>query len=183
MISHNHDDGPMTDTPRDNTVVWHQLSSGQALARLGSDAARGLHADEAAARLAQHGPNRLAEQARSGPLALFVAQFRNLLAVVLFGAAVLAATVGDVIDAVVILIVLLLNGLLGFYQKYRAERTLEALRRMLSRRAVVRREGQTTAIDAEHLVPGDVVLLEAGDQVPVDAGCCRRTAPRWARRR
>ncbi|MEW6647523.1 MAG: HAD-IC family P-type ATPase [Pseudomonadota bacterium] len=158
----------MTDTRRDDTTVWHQLNPEQALAQLGSDAARGLSADAAAARLAQHGPNRLAEQARPGPLALFLAQFKNLLAAVLFGAAVLAATVGDVVDAVVILIVLLLNGLLGFYQEYRAEQTLDALRRMLSRRAVVRRAGQTTEIDAEHLVPGDVVLLEAGDQVPAD---------------
>lgn len=158
----------MTATHRDDTAVWHQLSAEQALARLGSDAVRGLTTAEAAVRLAQYGPNRLAETPKPGPWALFVAQFRNLLVAVLFGAAVLAAVVGDLLDAAVILIVLLLNAALGFYQEYRAEQTLAALRKMLSRQATVRRDGQVSEIDAALLVPGDIVLLEAGDRVPAD---------------
>ncbi len=158
----------MNDLHPSNSVVWYQLTPEQAVAQLGSDAVHGLGAEEAAARLAHYGPNRLAEKSRPGPFALFLAQFRNFLIVVLFGAALLAAAVGELLDAAVILVVLLLNALLGFYQEYRAEQTLDALRKMLSRRATVRRGGHVTEIDAEQLVPGDVVLLEAGDQVPAD---------------
>lgn len=128
----------------------------------------GLDADEAERRLADHGPNRLAEAPGRSKLAIFVDQFRNLLVLVLLGAAVLAGAVGDIKDAAVISVVLLLNAILGFVQEAKAERSVDALRSMLVPTARVRRDGRTAEVEAESLVPGDVVLLEAGDRVPAD---------------
>ncbi|MFC7668212.1 cation-translocating P-type ATPase [Hymenobacter humi] len=131
-------------------------------------AAHGLSQPEAEQRLARYGPNRLAEKPPRSAWLKFIDQFKNVLVLVLVGATVLAAVIGDVQDALVILVVVLFNAVLGFYQEHRAEATLAALRQMLARHARVRRNGQTLEIDAEQAVPGDVVLLDAGDQVPAD---------------
>ena len=132
------------------------------------DTARGLGADDVAARLERYGPNRLDEPARRHPLLRFLDQFRSLLIVILIGAAVLAGIVGDLKDAIVIGIVLLINATIGFVMENRAERSLEALRTMLSATARVRRDGSAQLVDAEDVVPGDVVLLDAGDRLPAD---------------
>ena len=151
-----------------DSVSWHLLSSAEAAARQDVDPARGLEADAARERLTRHGENRLAE-ARPRPLWLkFLDQFRNFLVIVLLFAAVLAWAVGELKDSVVILIVVVFNALLGFYQEHRAERTLAALKGMLAASARVRRDGRVSELDAALLVPGDVVLLEAGDRVPAD---------------
>ena len=128
----------------------------------------GLGSDEAARLLEEHGPNRLAEAPGRSKLAIFVDQFRNLLIAVLIGAAVLAGAVGEIKDAVVITAVLFINAILGYVQESKAEKSLDALRSMLVPTARVRRDGRTTEVEAETLVPGDVVLLEAGDRVPAD---------------
>ena len=129
---------------------------------------RGLRGAEAAARLAVYGANELAEPA-SRPLWLrFADQFRSWLFAILLAAAVLAGAVGDAGDAAVIVVVLLINAMIGFLQERRAERSLEALRRMLVATARVRRDGMVRVVAAGELVPGDVVLLEAGDRVPAD---------------
>jgi Ca2+-transporting ATPase len=129
----------------------------------------GLSDEEAAARLAEHGPNRLEQGKSRPPWRLFVDQFRSLLVGVLAGAAVLAYVVGDLVDAVIIAVVLLANATIGFVQEFRAERSLAALQRLLSPTARVRRAGREALVPAEELVPGDVVLLEAGQRVPGDA--------------
>jgi Ca2+-transporting ATPase len=123
---------------------------------------------EVAARHARYGLNRLAEKPRRARWLLLLDQFKSLLILVLIGAAVLAGAIGDIKDAVVILVVVVLNALLGFYQEQRAEATLAALKKMLAPTARVRRGGQVVQIDAAQLTPGDVVLLEAGDRVPAD---------------
>lgn len=128
----------------------------------------GLGTDEAQRRLRSYGPNRLAEPPSRSALALLLDQFRNLLVVVLIGAAVLAGAVGDLKDATVITVVLVLNAVLGFVQENRAEKSLAALRSMLVATARVRRDGREVQIPAADLVPGDVILLEAGDRVPAD---------------
>ena len=129
---------------------------------------RGLRGAEAAARLTVYGANELAEPA-SRPLWLrFADQFRSWLFAILLAAAVLAGAVGDAGDAAVIVVVLLINAIIGFLQERRAERSLEALRRMLVATARVRRDGMVRVVAAGELVPGDVVLLEAGDRVPAD---------------
>ena len=146
----------------------HAIDAKAAVARFGADPAHGLSAGEAGARLQRYGENRLAEKpARSRWLA-FADQFRSVLIIVLIAAAVLAGAIGDVKDAVVILAVVLLNSVLGFWQEYRAEATLAALKKMLAPVARVRRDSRVEEIGAAQLVPGDLVLLEAGDRVPAD---------------
>ena len=147
---------------------WHRLGRDEAVRALQSDATRGLAGEEAATRLRHYGENRLLEAASRPVWLKFLDQFRNLLVIVLLLAAVLAWLVGDLKDAVVILAVVLLNASLGFYQEHRAERTLAALKGMLAASARVRRDGHDLTLPASRLVPGDIVLLEAGDRIPAD---------------
>jgi magnesium-transporting ATPase (P-type) len=128
----------------------------------------GLSEAEAAARLARHGPNRLPPPPRPGALRRFLAQFQNLLILVLLASAAAALLLGHPVDAAVILAVVLANALIGFIQEGRAERALEAIRGMIDPRATVRRDGSRRSIAAEAIVPGDLVLIEAGDRVPAD---------------
>ena len=158
----------MTTTEPTPTKHWHAQSADQVCADLETDPARGLTPDEATQRLTRHGPNRLAEKPPRSKWLAFADQFKSLLILVLIGAALLAGAVGDVKDAVVILLVVLVNALLGFWQEHRAEATLAALKKMLAPVARVRRDGRVEEIPAAQLVPGDLVLLEAGDRVPAD---------------
>jgi P-type Ca2+ transporter type 2C len=128
----------------------------------------GLTTTEAQQRLRTVGPNRLAEPAARSALACFLDQFRNLLVVVLLCAAVLAGVIGELKDAAVIGVVLVLNAVMGFVQEHRAERSLAALRAMLVATARVRRDGEIVELPVEDVVPDDLVLLEAGDRVPAD---------------
>ena len=129
----------------------------------------GLSEADARQRLERVGPNQLREKPPRPVWLKFVDQFKNLLVLVLIGAAALAGAIGDTKDAVVILVVIVLNAGLGFYQEHRAEATLAALKQMLARHARVRRGGEVVQVGAEALVPGDIVLLDAGDRVPADA--------------
>lgn len=146
---------------------WHALAADAALAQLDSTES-GLEATVAERRLAAGGPNRMPAARRRGPLLRLLVQFHNLFIYVLLAAAALAGLIGHLLDALVILGVVLINALIGFVQEGRAERALDAIRRMMDPRAVVRRGGRRQTIAVEALVPGDVVLLEAGDQVPAD---------------
>jgi P-type Ca2+ transporter type 2C len=146
----------------------HACAAPACLQALEVDQAVGLNADEARRRLAQHGPNRLPEAPPAAPLALFIGQFRSLIVLLLFAAAGLALALGDVKNAIAIFVVLLLNALLGFYQEWRAERSVQALRHMLSAQARVRRGGRALRVDSAAVAPGDIVLLEAGERVPAD---------------
>jgi P-type Ca2+ transporter type 2C len=128
----------------------------------------GLSSAQARERLAQTGPNRLPETPPRSPARVLLAQFKSLLILILLGAAALAALVGSVKDAVVILAVVIINALVGFYQEYRAERSLAALKSMLPLSARVRRDGVAQLVSADAVVPGDVLLLEAGDRVSAD---------------
>ena len=151
------------------TGHWHTQNADQIGADLETDLIRGLSPDAAMQRLQQQGANRLREKLPRPVWMKFLDQFRNLLVIVLIGAAALAGAIGNTKDAVVILVVVLFNATLGFYQEYRAEATLAALKKMLAQRARVKRGGEVLEIAAENLVPGDIVLLEAGDRVPADA--------------
>lgn len=146
----------------------HHLPLADLLQRLAVDEHHGLSREEAEKRIARFGPNALPMPAPRAAWLRFFDQFKSLLIVVLMVAASLAALVGNMKDATVILAVVLLNAALGFYQEYRAERSLAALRGMLPVRARVRRDGATSEIDASLLAPGDIVLLEAGDRIPAD---------------
>ncbi|MFA9446748.1 cation-translocating P-type ATPase [Egicoccus sp. AB-alg6-2] len=146
----------------------HTVGPAALAAALAVDVDAGLTRDEAATRLERYGRNEIAEPPRRSRLSLFVAQFKSLLIAILVVAAGLAAAVGDLKDAVVIGVVLVLNASLGYLQEAKAERAVDALRRMLTTRARVRRSGRLEDVDGAELVPGDVVLLEAGDRVPAD---------------
>ncbi|MCB1336271.1 MAG: HAD-IC family P-type ATPase [Maritimibacter sp.] len=128
----------------------------------------GLTSQEARDRLARVGPNTLGEAPGVQWPAILVRQFTGLLVVILIVAAGIAAALGEVIDAVAIGLVVLLNGALGFVQEWQAETAIEALRSMLAQKARVRRDGAERLVDTREIVPGDVVLLSAGDKVPAD---------------
>lgn len=147
--------------------AWHVLEVGQAQGLLGAGEG-GLTDTEAGERLLRHGPNSLPAPPGRGPLRRFAAQFDNLLIQVLLVASVVTAALGHWTDAGVILAVCVLNALVGFVQEGKAEQALGAINAMLSANATVLRGGRRQSVPAERLVPGDLVLLEAGDKVPAD---------------
>jgi len=148
---------------------WHALPAGDAARELGVDPAAGLSPEEATRRLEQHGANRLAEAPREPRWRAFLRQFQDLMILILLVAAVVSVLVtGDLETPIAIAVVVLLNATIGFVQESRAEAALAALREMSVTSATVRRGGRTLRLDAAQLVPGDVVLLEAGDRVPAD---------------
>ncbi|MCE6960848.1 cation-transporting P-type ATPase [Cereibacter sphaeroides] len=128
----------------------------------------GLTDAEAGDRLARHGPNRLPEARTRGPVRRFLAQFNNVLIYVLLVAALVTGVLQHWVDTGVILAVVLANAVIGFVQEGKAESAMAAIRGMLAPRAAVLRDGRRVAVDGAHLVPGDIVLLEAGDKVPAD---------------
>ena len=147
---------------------WHTLSAPACAQQLGVQAAPGLSHQEAALRLQRHGANKLAEAPPRPVWRGLLDQFKSMLIIILLVAAVIAGFIGDIKSVTVILVVVCFNAVLGFWQEYRAEQTLAALKKMLAPLARVRRNGRVEEIEASTLVPGDVVLLEAGDRVPAD---------------
>ena len=149
-------------------VHWHGLDSETVAAQLGSDLSQGLSTSVAASRLAQVGPNVLQEAPLRPPLVMLASQFTDFMILVLIAAAIVAGIIGEPQDAIAIMVIVFLNGILGFVQEYRAERAMAALKKMASPQARVIRDGQTGLIDAVDLVPGDLVELEAGNILPAD---------------
>ncbi len=143
-----------------------------ALAECHSDMA-GLSEESVRQRLAQHGPNLIPAAKRRSALVRFLSQFNNLLIYILLAAAALTAALGHWVDTYVILAVAVVNATIGFIQEGKAERSLQAIRQMLSPRATVLRSAQRSGVPAEDLVPGDVVVLEPGDRVPADVRLVR----------
>ncbi len=148
--------------------AWHTLSAEEALHEQVSELATGLSQIAAADRLNRYGPNRLTEKPPRPAWHLLLSQFKSFLILVLIAAAILAAAIGDLKDGVVILVVVVINGLLGFYQEFQAEKSLAALKKMLALLAEVRRDGRNIELPADQLVPGDIVILEAGGKIPAD---------------
>ncbi len=128
----------------------------------------GLTSDEAEARFVTYGPNRLPKAASRSSWLRFILHFHNILIYVLIGSALITALLGHWIDTGVILAVVLANAVIGFIQEGKAEKAMDAIRHMLAPQANVIREGERITIDGEQLVPGDIVLLEAGDKIPAD---------------
>jgi Ca2+-transporting ATPase len=147
---------------------WYQISAEEALSRLNVQAQQGLSAADVQARQAEYGPNELEERGGRTPAQILIEQLTGVLTLVLFGAALVSIFLREYIDAVVILLIVVLNAALGFVQEYRAEQSMAALKRMAVPHVRVRRGGQVQEILARDLVPGDVVILETGNVVPAD---------------
>lgn len=159
---------PDTEASPDQPTGAHARPACDILNELDVVATAGLSNLEAAQRLNQYGWNRLTEKPPRASWLLFIDQFKSYLIVVLMFAAVLAGVIGDFTDSIVILFVILLNAFLGFQQEQRAEQSLSALKRMLATSCRVRRGGVAVEVPADELVPGDIVLLDAGSRVPAD---------------
>ena len=150
------------------TPVWHTLSVPHTIEALQADADQGLADREARTRLAELGPNRLAERRRRSLASMLLGQFTDFMILVLLAAALISGVIGDPQDSIAILLIVLLNAIIGAVQEYRADRAIAALRAMSAPQALVIRDGAQVSLPTEALVPGDLVLLKAGDVVPAD---------------
>ncbi len=157
----------MNDT-QTRPTAWYQSDKETTLRLLHTEASRGLAKAESARRLAEYGPNELVARGLKSPWRILWEQLTSTLVVILIVAAGLSAALGDHQDALAIMAIVVLNAVLGVRQEYKAERAMEALKRLAVPTAKVRREGQVHEISSRKLVPGDILLLEAGNLMPVD---------------
>ena len=148
---------------------WFSLEAKQVVQELNSNLAEGLTVQEVNNRLQTHGPNALREEPPRSLFSLFMEQIMEPLVLILIVAAIISGALGEIGDTILILIIVILNAVLGVFQENKAEQALKALKAMTKVYVKVIREGIVTQVAAENLVPGDVVLLEAGDSVPADA--------------
>jgi Ca2+-transporting ATPase len=146
---------------------WHLISKEETLEMTGSQPG-GLSASDAEERLAKYGLNELKEKKKKPAWLMFLLQFKDVMILILLAAAVVSGLMGDLKDATVILIIVVLNAVVGFVQEFRAERAMEALKKMSALTATVLRNGTPLQMNASQLVPGDVVELEAGNMIPAD---------------
>jgi Ca2+-transporting ATPase len=146
---------------------WHTLTEKEVFQKTGS-AHDGLSTELAKEKLQQFGLNQLVEKGRKPAWLLFVGQFKDLMILILVMAAIISGIVGDSADTIVILVIVVLNAVVGFVQEYRAEKAMEALKKMATLHSTVLRDGQVQTLPATELVPGDVVLIDAGNTVPAD---------------
>ena len=151
------------------TKPWHTFTSAQTAAELNTDIEGGLSTTESRARLAQYGANKLPEPPATSPWRIFFDQFKSVMTILLVAAAAIAFILGNELEGISILVVLLLNALLGFVNEYRAERSVQALKALTVPLAEAVRDGANRDLPAAELVPGDLIAFEAGDRIPADA--------------
>ncbi len=159
----------------ENEQLWHTMSVESVEATLKTEKS-GIKTEEAKRRLEEIGPNILQEKKGPSALRIFAEQFKNYLIIILIAATIIALFLEDFTDALVIAVVVILNTILGFYQEYRAEKSIEALKKLTAPKAIVIRGGHETEIPASELVPGDLVLIETGDRVPADVRLSESTS-------
>ncbi len=147
---------------------WHQMDAEELQHVMGVQPQQGLTEEEVKQAREKNGLNELTEGKRISPIILFLNQFKDFMVLVLMGATLLSGLLGEYLDAITIIAIILLNGVLGFVQEFRAERSLRALKQLSAPSAKVLRGGKLDIISTRLLVPGDVVLLESGDRVPAD---------------
>ncbi|MGF2412549.1 cation-translocating P-type ATPase [Ferruginibacter sp.] len=146
---------------------WHLADINEVLEITGSSQ-EGLSSDTATKRLEETGPNEILIAKKKSPWVLFFHQFKDFMILVLIGAAILSGFLGDLTDTIVIIAIVILNAVVGFVQEYRAEKAMEALKKMTITNAVVLRNNALATVSSTELVPGDIVMLEAGNIVPAD---------------
>lgn len=168
MVTSNKTWAPTSSGAAEAGPVWHTLSVDEVIGQLGTDGNRGLGQDEAARRLKEHGPNSLAEVKGRSALAIVLDQFKSLIVGLLVVATVVAFFLGEVIEGMAILVVIVLNAVIGFLTEWKARQALTALRAQSVPTAHVIRDGDEVQVPAAELVPGDLVVLAAGSRVPAD---------------
>jgi Ca2+-transporting ATPase len=146
---------------------WHQMDSGEVLEALRTSD-QGLSSNSATALLKQFGPNQLEEKQKKTIIMMFLDQFRDFMILVLIFAAIISGVIGELSDTIAIVVIVVLNAVIGFVQEFRAEKALAALKKMAAPTANVFRDGVLASIPSEQVVPGDIVLLEAGAVLPAD---------------
>jgi Ca2+-transporting ATPase len=166
-------EAPTLAAPQSEAITPYAMPINEVLARLGSDAQRGLRSDQVAASRTRFGWNELTEAPPTPLWQKLLAQFKDLVIWILIVAAVISGAIGEWPDTVAILAIVLLNGLLGFFQEERAEQSLAALQKLSAPLAKVIRDGALQTLPARDLMPGDLVELEAGDNIPADARLIR----------
>jgi Ca2+-transporting ATPase len=154
--------------PTDPQNKWHAMEIGETIEKLRTSR-DGLQLEEAKRRLIEFGANELIEKKKISPLKIFVSQFKNFLILILLGAVAVSAVIGETIDAIVIFAIVIACAVLGFSQEYRAERLMEALKRMAAVKARVIRGGEEIEVPTRELVPGDIIVLKAGDRISADS--------------
>lgn len=147
---------------------WHRRDAGDAARAQGVDPALGLGEADLARRALAHGANELTRQPRRSPVRLLLEQFTDFMVLVLLGAALISGLIGDLVDTLTILVIVAVNALIGFTQAWRADKAMAALQRLAAAQATVVRNGEVCRVASSQLVPGDIVLIEAGNQVPAD---------------
>ncbi|MBI5237381.1 MAG: cation-translocating P-type ATPase [Deltaproteobacteria bacterium] len=150
-------------------MEWYRKTIDEVITGLSIDLQTGLSTDEARLRLGKYGPNSLTAAKRESRVIKFLKQFTEFIILVLIGAAVVAAALGEWVDSLAIVGIVVFNGVIGFLQEEKAERVIESLKKLAAPNAKVFRDGEFKTIPASELVPGDVVMLESGDNVPADA--------------
>ena len=147
---------------------WHSMKIDEAMHALNGKK-DGLGSEEAQKRLQEYGPNELKKEKRKSPFKLFLEQFTDILIIILLIATVLSFAVGEAYDALVIIAIVMACAVLGFTQEYKAEKAIEALKKMTAPTATVLRDGKEVELETRDIVPGDIILLYTGDKVPADA--------------
>ena len=160
-------EAPVAAAP-DMEVSWHAMSADEVVEHLKTPVQDGLSTEEAARRMAKYGPNELKEAPHRSFLALVFDQLKSLVIILLIVASVISALLGETVDAIAIISIVILNAVLGVIQESRAEQALAALKKLASPEAQVLRDGHRTSVPARDLVPGDMVFLEAGNFIPAD---------------
>ena len=150
------------------TDFSHAQTVEEVLLQLKTSAA-GLSSSEVQSRLKISGRNVLEEEKRRSPLAIFLEQFKDVIIIILIVAVLISFILGEYLDAIAILAILILNAIIGFVQEYRAEKAIAELKKLAGKKAIVIRDGKKEEVDASELVPGDIIILEAGMVVPADA--------------
>ncbi|MFF2015985.1 calcium-translocating P-type ATPase, SERCA-type [Paenibacillus sp. NPDC058177] len=147
---------------------WHRLGAEELQKIFGVQPQTGLREEEATERRKENGYNELTEGKAISPLTLLLNQFKDFMVLVLMGATFISGLLGEYLDAITIIAIILLNGVLGFVQEFRAERSLRALKQLSAPTAKVIRDGKSQTLPAKMLLPGDILLLESGDRIPAD---------------
>ena len=156
-------------TDADEVPKWHAMEPAEVFAALNGDEEQGLSDEDATSKLSVYGVNEIQESKKKQAWKLLLDQFKETLILILIAAALVSAFVGEVIDSTVILVIVVASAGLGFYQEYRAEQSLALLKKLTAPTATVIRNGQEKVIPARELVPGDLLVLDAGDKVPADS--------------